>query len=58
MVVVDSDDSSIVGVVVMESFSFFSSVLSSPDPHATSKPREAMVANAMRREETRFMSSG
>ena len=49
---------SFAGVVVTASWSDFSSVLFSPEPHATSKPREATVANAIRREETRFMSSG
>jgi len=47
-----------VGVVVIASRSDFSRALCSPDPQATSTPSEAMVANAMRREETRFISSG
>ena len=47
-----------VGVVVIASRSDFSRALCSPDPQATSTPSAATVANAMRREETRFMSSG
>ncbi|MFZ9540514.1 MAG: hypothetical protein ACO292_05150 [Ilumatobacteraceae bacterium] len=47
-----------VGEVVIASRSHFSSALSSPEPQATSTPSEATVANATRREETRFMSTG
>jgi hypothetical protein len=48
----------LVGVVMIVSRSDFSSALSSPEPQATSTPSEATVANATRREETRFMSTG
>lgn len=47
----------LVGVVVIASRSDFSSALSSPEPQATSTPSEATVANATRREQTRFMST-
>ncbi|MFZ9564958.1 MAG: hypothetical protein ACO3AT_07235 [Ilumatobacteraceae bacterium] len=47
-----------VGEVVIASRSDFSSALSSPEPQATSTASEATVANATRREETRFMSTG